>query len=90
MKNFDDLMRDLEGSDEKIEHFTNEELEEKIGKMLRLIEEIRLKEETWQIRFIEFCYRLNKMVSKKCSIEELINYFNLKRDKIFCEIKFLD
>ncbi len=88
MKNFDELMKDL-GIEEK-EEFTNEELEEKIGKCLRLIEEIRIKEEAWNIRFIKFCYRLNKMVFKKCSIEELIDYFNLKKDKIFCDIEFLD
>ncbi|MBA7491697.1 hypothetical protein ES702_02245 [subsurface metagenome] len=91
MKKFEDLINDLEGQPgEPEEEFTVEELEEKLGKCLRLIEEIRIKEESWQIRFIEFAYQLNKMARQKCSIEEILNYFNLKQDKIFCEIDFLD
>lgn len=88
MKDFDDLIREIEEPEK--EKFTIEELEEKLGKLLRIIEGLRIKEDAWQIRFLELTYRLNKMFWQKCRVEEMLNYFNLKKDKIFCEIDFLD
>jgi len=88
MKNFDDLIKDLEGPNGEIENFTNKELEEKIGILIRFIVEMNIKEDIWQARFSEFCYQVNKMFSQRSGIKKIASLFNQRMDKIFCKPEF--
>lgn len=85
MKKFEDLMKGLdyenlekpEAKEEEIEKFTNEELEEKIGIVLRLFDKETIKKSIFRAQLNEFSYQLNKLAHKKdCTIESLIDYFN--------------
>jgi len=91
MKSFENLMKDLnyenlekpEEKEEEIEKFTNEELEEKIGILLRLYDKEIIKKSIYKTQLCEFSYQLNKLYKKHCTTENLIDYFNQVSGSIF-------
>jgi len=84
MEKFEDLMKGLnyenlekpEAKEEEIEKLTNEELEEKIGVVLRLFEQEAIKKSIFRAQLNEFSYQLNKLYKKPCTTDQLIDYFN--------------
>lgn len=85
MKKFEELMKGLdyenlekpEEKEEEIEKFTVEEMEEKIGIVIRLYEREVVKKSIYQAQLNEFSYQLNKLAHKEgCTTESIIDYFN--------------
>lgn len=72
--NYENLEKPEE--EEEREKFTNEELEEKIGIVLRLYEVEMVKKSIFRTQLNEFSYQLNKLFRKHCTTENIIDYFN--------------
>ena len=91
MKDFKDLMKDLnyenlekpEEKEEEIEKFTNEELEEKMGILLRLYEKEAIKRDIYKAQLCEFSYQFNKLCKEHCTADKLLDYFNQISGSIF-------
>jgi len=73
--NYETLEKPEEKEEER-EKFTNEELEEKIGIILRLYEVEMVKKSIRMAQLNEFSYQLNKLFTKHCTTDKLREYFN--------------